>query len=623
MDSFIGKETLHATTRVPWGRGFTTGRWRPVVTWATLTALGGLVLCVCSSTASAIIMGSSLTSDQYDGVGMIPPTTNHGLGTGTMVSPFVFLTAGQNLLESHPSPYEFTLGPGMTAHATEIRLDPNFATPDGLNLAFDLALIKLDEADVRNWPSFTRYAISDVLPPLGSLVTGVGFGDNEPGSGSGVKRSGFFSVNKYVGGEDDLGGDIPRAFIEATSGTVVPQWIAFGDVGGPLFFDNQIVGVASYRFGIEDEAGPSYYVSPLNDADWIRETLNELDPPVPEPGTLTIMVSGLIGLAVARLRRHVPTGRLVFAVAVLTGVACALQPEPAAAGLFYARVHVRAFAEASQGPANDTPLQAHDDHDSGFLNGTTSASMTASASVGNEFGGGSGSISITAALGHVFGSATATALAGGPFPNGDVRNLYVGGDSFADSLDVSWGDTIKIGGALGEPVDFIERVHLESKVTGFGSSVVGGTNGFVRANVHLQNSTLSVFDRLTGADVLDASQVFHLHGGDTISVDGTAAFLAATGAYTDVRTGATTAVAEHSIFFHFDPITPGATYTTDSGVSYLTSAAEPSPIPEPGALTIMVSGLIGLAVARLRRHVPTARLRPGPETTHLEKRLAK
>jgi hypothetical protein len=242
-------------------------------------------------------MGFSTTSDQYTGVGMIPPTTGHLLGTGVMVSPFVVLTAGENSLDFSQGPpdFEFTLGPGMTARVTEIRVAPNFDAPNGgLNLAYDLALFKLDEGEVRTWPSFSQYAISDILPPVGSLVTAVGFGDNATGTGSGVKRSGVFSVSQYVVGEDNENGAIPNAFIEATSGGTVHQWIGIGDIGGPLLFENQIVGVASFRFGTEDQPGPSYYVSPLNDLGWIRENLNELDPPVPEPGTLTILASGLI-----------------------------------------------------------------------------------------------------------------------------------------------------------------------------------------------------------------------------------------------------------------------------------------------------------------------------------------
>src|SRR5258708_16945899 len=120
MDPCRGDGKLCVTTQVPCGRGFVTGRFRPVLRWARMTALGALLVCVCCSTASAIIMGSSLTSGQWNGVGMIPPAAHHGLGTGTMVSPFVVLTAGQNALDPDLSSYEFTLGPGMTAHATEI-----------------------------------------------------------------------------------------------------------------------------------------------------------------------------------------------------------------------------------------------------------------------------------------------------------------------------------------------------------------------------------------------------------------------------------------------------------------------------------------------------------------------
>src|SRR5262245_2853070 len=207
MDPSRGNGQLRVTRQVPCGRGSMTGRWHPVVRRVGLAALGLLMLSACPSTASAIILGTPVSDGQYSGVGMFLPAAGHPLGTGTMVSPFVVLTAAQIFPDQSPDPsvYEFSLGPGLTAHATEIRVHPGFFAFDGVNLAFDLALVRLDEADVLAWPAFTRAAISDELPPIGTLVTGVGLGNNEPGSGSGVKRAGTFLVNAYPLGVDEFG----------------------------------------------------------------------------------------------------------------------------------------------------------------------------------------------------------------------------------------------------------------------------------------------------------------------------------------------------------------------------------------------------------------------------------
>ena len=213
---------------------------------------------------------------------MFLPTPGHPRGTGAMVSQFVVLTAAQNFPDRSqvPAPvYEFTLGPGITARATEVRVHPDFETVDGINLAGDIALVALDRDEVRNWPGVSRYAIRESLTPVGALGTGIGFGELYTGLGSGVRRSGSFSVTGYVDGADQFGNPIPNAFIEVTPGNELNQMFCLGDQGGPLFFEDRIAGVTSFRFVATcEEVGPGYYVSLHRLTDWIRENLNEMDP---------------------------------------------------------------------------------------------------------------------------------------------------------------------------------------------------------------------------------------------------------------------------------------------------------------------------------------------------------
>jgi len=271
---------MSTTALVPFRRGAVTGRLRPIVSRARTAALGLVVHCAITSPASAIRNGVPELGVEYNGVGMFLPAAGHPLSTGVMVSQFVVLTAAQNVQDPSPDAavYEFTLGSG-TAHATEIRVHPEFDSADGLNLTFDVALVALDREKVQHWSGITRPAFFASLPPIANPVKGVGFGETQTGLGSGVRRSGNFTVTRYLEGADSIGLPVANAFIEVTPEDMLNQMFCPGDHGGPLFYKDRLAGVASFRFVAAcDSEGPGYYVNLHRFTGWIRENLAEMDP---------------------------------------------------------------------------------------------------------------------------------------------------------------------------------------------------------------------------------------------------------------------------------------------------------------------------------------------------------
>ena len=237
--------------------------------------------------AAPIRNGIPEARPQFSGVGMILPSATHGACTATMISPFIVLTAAQCLIDSSPDPvFEFSLGEGRTARLTDIRTHPLAFTVDGFNQAFDVALVSLDRADVASWTDVVPATLRAAPPTPIVEATAVGFGATNDG---GRRTSGTLLLSNYAPFLGPDGNFQPQAFLVTDPGGTNQMFCYLG-TGGPLFFEDQIVGVAAFRnVATCAEDGPGFYINTSRVADWIHATTSELTnhPPLPGPVDVT------------------------------------------------------------------------------------------------------------------------------------------------------------------------------------------------------------------------------------------------------------------------------------------------------------------------------------------------
>lgn len=188
----------------------------------------------------------------------------------------------------------------------------------------------------------------------------------------------------------------------------------------------------------------------------------------------------------------------------------------------------------------------------------------------------------------------ATALASSP-PNNFTQARATG--------DLTWVDDITIGGGtIGDEVALRATLELVGSIDShlqLGRAEIASDVDFidVRGGGNIKVATLDTFTcsasgvvgcTFPGDVQLLDSAIVTLHVGDSIRVMGSmfVEAFAQDGGF-GVASFLDTAV------FHLDPVTPGTTYITASGASYLT----PAPVPEPATFALLGSAL---AVGALR-----------------------
>lgn len=223
---------------------------------------------------AAIRNGVPESRAAFSGVGTLLTGAGRPSCTGTMVSEFVVLTAAQCVRNAALADVTFSLGNSRSALATSITAHPRFDTADGINLAFDVALVMLDRDMAGAWSDVARTSLAAAPPTPGVVATAVGFGSS--------RTSGQLIVNRYLAGEDPIGVPIAGAFIEAVPDDAANQMFCEPGRGGPLFSEGLVAGIASFRF-VETcvEPGPGYYVTVSRLTSWVENTIDELEAVAP------------------------------------------------------------------------------------------------------------------------------------------------------------------------------------------------------------------------------------------------------------------------------------------------------------------------------------------------------
>ena len=238
----------------------------------------------------------------------------------------------------------------------------------------------------------------------------------------------------------------------------------------------------------------------------------------------------------------------------------------------------------------------------GPLFGVT-ARATAGTTVGNEgksvLAGGDGHL--TANTGPVavngndgFGPNIATAEANARLGKVSAFASAIGADGLAEAeVGVEWFDTITVTSSSaprGTEVTFKLTLSLFDTIAHTGTVHPGITIGIANVGV---GSFILQDDFFNPLAVRTFTTTFTEPVGATFDLRGGASLQAE-----ESNDSSMTVDARDTAQFNLDPITPGAGYTTASGVSYLTSP--PAAVPEPASLTLLNIGGLSLLGFRWR-----------------------
>jgi hypothetical protein len=189
--------------------------------------------------------------------------------------------------------------------------------------------------------------------------------------------------------------------------------------------------------------------------------------------------------------------------------------------------------------------------------------------------------------------------------------------STADSsMTAAWFDTLVFGGApVGTPESFEVTSTFLSNLRG-ATYLPGPVNGAqITYSLSLSSGNCSAdlptiqVNQTTPSSGLNIVQTCRLNvlSGDTVVVEGQLSMDAIGTTQYGLNYSASASIGTDAYFtdpaFFLDPITPGATYTSASGMNYAS-------VPEPGSVVLIGSGLMVIAI--LRKRLSRLVLEPDP-----------
>lgn len=289
-----------------------------------------------------------------------------------------------------------------------------------------------------------------------------------------------------------------------------------------------------------------------------------------------------------RFATRVRSGLRIVGMAMGLGLAVWLQASASLASSF---VDTEGYVQA-----NDFFDPSNSQSDSFVTHSTTLPSVTGS--VSSSIPTATASVDGTATLGSLSGTTSASAV-GLPFPSVNPSPVAV-----AQSM-LFWSDVLTVTSptlAFGTPVDFTLTGSVDAVMTSLGIAsntlayTVNYSGGGLGAGGSLQHvfnngimhGIVAYSDNLcSGACSASSSMVIPVLVGSTLNIQGRLDL----GSVAYIPTSSAQIDAAHTARLFIDSLTSGASYFTDSGVTYFSPVAT---VPEPSTILLLGAGLVGL-----------------------------